>query len=120
MPVLLTSCVTPPPAQAFYNTDKSALVIKSWDDSTSEMVQPAVSKRENNNELLVTAITLPQHQTAVVIMENYTEPQIGQQFRDRGTPLFIGLRNLGYQHIVFVQGTGVANPDGLITLADYE
>jgi hypothetical protein len=34
--------------------------------------------------------------------------------------LFVGLRYLGYQHIVFLQGRGVANPDGLITLAEYE
>jgi hypothetical protein len=117
--ILLTSCATQPPPQAFYNTDSTALVIKSLDDNTSQMVQPAVSKQENNDKLLAKAMALPQHQTAVVILENYTEPQIGEQFRDRGTSLFVGLRNLGYQHIVFVQGMGVANPDGLMTLAEY-
>ncbi len=84
------------------------------------MVQPVGSQREGNDNVLAKAKTLAQHQTAVVILENYTEPQIGSQFRDRGTPLFVGLRNLGYQHIIFVQGAGVANPEGLITLADYE
>jgi hypothetical protein len=120
LPILLTSCTTAPPAQAFHNTDNTALVIKSLDDNTSQMVQPAVSNRENNDKLFAKAMTLSQHQTAVVILENYTEPQIGEQFRDRGTSLFVGLRNLGYQHIVFVQGMGVANPDGLITLAEYD
>jgi hypothetical protein len=120
LPILLTSCATPPPPQAFHNTDNTALVIKSLDDNTSQMVQPAVSNRENNDKLFAKAMTLPQHQTAVVILENYTEPRIGEQFRDRGTSLFVGLRNLGYQHIVFVQGMGVANPDGLITLAEYD
>ena len=118
--IMLTSCATPQPPQAFHNTDSTALVIKSLDDNTSQMMQPAVSSRENNDKLLAKAMTLPQRQTAVVILENYTEPQIGEQFRDRGTPLFVGLRNLGYQHIVFVQGMGVANPDGLITLAEYD
>jgi hypothetical protein len=55
----------------------------------------------------------------VVILENYTEEEIGGQFRDRGTPWVVGLRNLGYQHIVFLQGLGVANPEGLITIVQY-
>jgi hypothetical protein len=62
---------------------------------------------------------LSEHQEAVVILENYTELKIGEQFRDRGTALFVGLRNLGYQHIVFLQGNGVANPEGLVTLVEY-
>jgi len=118
--MLLTSCATPEPPQAFHNTDSTALVIKSLDDGTCQMIQPAISGRENNDNLLAKAMTLPQHQTAVVILENYTESQIGEQFRDRGTPLFVGLRHLGYQHIVFVQGLGVANPEGLMTLAEYD
>ena len=120
LPVILSSCATPPPPQAFHNTDNTALVIRSLDDNICQMVQPAPSKREGYDNILALAKALTQHQTAVVIMENYTEPQIGSQFRDRGTPLFVGLRNLGYQHIVFVQGTGVANPEGLITLVNYD
>jgi hypothetical protein len=120
LPVILSSCVTPPPPQAFHNTDNTALVIRSLDENTCQMIQPSPSKREGYDDILALAKALAQHQTAVVILENYTEPQIGSQFRDRGTPLFVGLRNLGYQHIVFVQGTGVANPEGLITLANYD
>jgi hypothetical protein len=120
LPLLLTSCATPPPPQAFHNTDNTALIIKSLDDGMCQMVQPTSSAREKNDQLFAKAMGLSQHQTAVVIMENYTELQIGSQFRDRGTPLFLGLRNLGYQHIVFVQGTGIANPEGLITLAEYD
>ena len=107
LPVMLGSCVTPPPPQAFHNTDNTALVIRSLDDDTCQMVQPAPSKREGNDNVLARAKALTQHQTAVVIMENYTELEIGRQFRDSGTPLFVGLRNLGYQHIIFVQGAGV-------------
>jgi len=118
--IMLTSCATPPPPQAFHNTDSTALVIKSLDDTTCQMVGPAASNREGNDNVLALAKALPQHLTAVVMLENYTEPQIGEQFRDRGTVLFVGLRYLGYQHIVFLQGRGVANPDGLITLAEYE
>jgi hypothetical protein len=120
LPVMLTSCVTAPPPEVFHNTDNTALVIKSLDDNTCQMIHPAPSKREGYDNILAMAKVLAQHQTAVVIMENYTEPEIGNQFRDRGTPLFVGLRNLGYQHIVFVQGTGVASPEGLITLANYD
>jgi hypothetical protein len=118
--ITLTSCATqPPPPQAFHNTDNNALVIASLDDKTCQMIQPTPSRGEKNEAVLAKALTLPQHQAAVVILENYTEPQIGDQFRDRGTALFVGLRNLGYQHIVFLQGNGVANPEGLMTLAEY-
>jgi hypothetical protein len=117
--IMLTSCATPQPPQAFHNTDSTALVIASLDDTTCQMVEPAASNREGNDNVLALAMALPQHQAAVVILENYTEPKIGDQFRDRGTAWFVGLRNLGYQHIVFLQGNGVANPEGLITLAEY-
>jgi hypothetical protein len=30
------------------------------------------------------------------------------------------LRNLGYQHIVFLQGRDVSDPEGLITLVKYD
>jgi hypothetical protein len=117
--ILLTSCAVPQPAQSFYHADSTALVIKSLENGTGQMVQPTISKWENNDSILARAMALPQRQTAVVILENYTEPQIGEQFRSRGTPLFVGLRHLGYQHIVFVQGAGVASPEGLMTLAEY-
>jgi hypothetical protein len=117
--IMLTSCATPQPPQAFHNTDSTALVIASLDDTTCQMVEPAASNREGNDNVLALAKALSQHQAAVVILENYTEPKIGDQFRDRGTAWFVGLRNLGYQHIVFLQGNGVANPEGLMTLAEY-
>jgi hypothetical protein len=119
VPVLLTSCATPQPPQAFYSTDDAALVIKSLDEGTSQILRPLSTGRENNDILLAKAMTLPQRQTAVVIMENYTEPRIGEQFRGRGTAWFVGLRHLGYQHIVFVQGMGGNSPEGLLTLAEY-
>jgi len=117
---LLTSCETQPlPPQTFHNTDSAPLVIASLDDQTCQMLQPTITGGEKNEAVLAKAMTLPRHQAAVVILENYTEPRIGEQFRDRGTALFVGLRNLGYQHIVFLQGNGVANPEGLTTLAEY-
>ena len=117
--IFLTSCATPPPPVAFHNTDSTALVIKSLDGQTSQMLRPSTSSQAKNDQILSIAQTLPQHQTAVVMLENYTEPRLGQQFRDRGTPLFICLRGLGYQHIIFVQGQNVPDPNGLITLAEY-
>ena len=52
-------------------------------------------------------MALPEHQTAVVILENYDEAEIGDHFRDRGTTWFVALRSLGYQHIFFLQGKSV-------------
>jgi hypothetical protein len=121
LPVLLSSCATPPPPQAYHDTDHTALVIESLDGRTSRIVQPTASAMVvANDKVLNTARAFTQHQTAVVILENYTEAQIGDQFRDRGTPWFIGLRCLGYEHIVFLQGNGGHDPDGLITLAKYD
>jgi hypothetical protein len=116
--IISTSCATP--SRAFHNTDHTALVIQSWDNQTCQMLQPATSARESNDQLLARAVALPQHQTAVVILENYTEQEFGDQFRDRGTPWVVGLKNLGYQHIVFLQGVDVANPEGLTTLVRYD
>lgn len=119
LPLLLVSCATPPPPQVFRNTDSTALVIKSLDNTTCQILQPTASAPAANDQTINQAKLLPQHQTAVVILENYTEPKLGDQYRDRGTPLFINLRALGYEHIVFVQGQNVPDPNGLITLAEY-
>jgi hypothetical protein len=118
--IMLTSCATPMPPQAFHNTDNTALVIESLEGRTCRMLQPTVSGREDSDELLAKATKLSQHQTAVVILENYTEPRFGAQFRDRGSLWFICLRSLGYQHIVFLQGRDVSNPEGLTTLVEYD
>jgi hypothetical protein len=120
LPLFLTACATPKPPQAFHKTDDSALVIESLDMKTSKIVEPTVSGKVANDTILNAATALPKHETAVVILENYTESSIGDQFRDRGTPWFVGLRNLGYEHIVFLQGRGVTDPEGLITLAKYD
>jgi hypothetical protein len=115
--VASTSCSTP--SRAFHNTDPTALVIQSYNNQTSRMLRPKTSVRENNDQLLAEGATLAQHQTAVVILEDYTEEEIGDQFRDRGTSWVVGLRRLGYEHIVFLKGLGVASPEGLITIAQY-
>ena len=118
--ITLTSCTTPQPPQAFHNTDNTALIVESLDGRTCQMLQPTASGREDSDKLLAKAMNLSQHQTAVVILENYNEPQFGAQFRDRGSLWFVGLRSLGYQHIVFLQGKGTNNPEGLTTLVEYE
>ena len=53
--ITLTSCATPKPPQAFHNTDNTALVIASLDDKTCQMVEPAASKREGNDNVLALA-----------------------------------------------------------------
>jgi len=118
--ISLTSCATSRPPQAFHKTDNSALIIQSLDDKTCQMIEPTTSVKEDNDAVLATAMTLSQRETAVVILENYTEPKAGRQYRERSTPWFVGLRGLGYQHIVFLKGLEVANPEGLITLVQYD
>ena len=116
--VLLTSCATP--SRAFHSTDSTALVIQSFNDQTAKMLQPTVSDKKSNDELMAEAAALSQHQTAVVILEGYTDEEIGDQFRDRGTPWVVGLRRLGYEHIIFLKGLDVPNPEGLFTIVKYD
>jgi hypothetical protein len=120
IPVLLTSCATPQPPQAFHKVDNTALVIDSLDNNTCQVIEPTTLGKQQNDQVLTMAHKLSQHQTAVVILENYNELQPGTEFRDRTTSLFVGLRGAGYEHIVFLQGKGVNNPEGLITLANYD
>jgi hypothetical protein len=120
LPVLITSCATPQPPQAFHNTDNNALIVASLDSQTCQVIQPTPTDKEPNDALLNQVRQLPQHQTAVVILENYSETQPGHEFRDRGVDLFVGLRGAGYQHIVFLHGNGGVNPDGLLTVANYD
>lgn len=120
LPLFISACATPKPPQAFHNTDQTALVIDSINGNESQIVMPKPTRAENNDSVLAAAMSLSKHQTAVVILENYSENRIGQQFRDRGTPWFLGLRELGYEHIYFLQGNGANNPEGLPTLVEYE
>jgi hypothetical protein len=116
--VISTSCATPP--RMFHNYDNTALVIDSLDNQTCRMLRPDASASEANDKFLARAAALPKSETAVVILENYTESQIGDQFRDRGTYWLVSLRNLGYRHVVLLQGQDIADPEGLKILADYE
>jgi len=120
LPLILSSCATSQPPQAFHNTDHSALIVESLDGASCAVVAPTAITRINDSNLLDQARNFPQHQTAVVILENYSEPQLGHEFRDRTMGWFIGLRGLGYQHIVFLRGNGVNDPNGLPTLAEYD
>jgi hypothetical protein len=120
LPAILSSCASPPPPVAYHNADHSALIVQSLDGSSCQVVAPTAMNREQDAHLLEQAKTFAAHQTAVVILENYNEPQLGHEFRDRTLGWFIGLRGLGYQHIFFLRGNGVNNPDGLPTLAEYD
>jgi hypothetical protein len=120
LPLILTSCATPNPPVAFHKTDNTTLIIESLDGRICQMLQPTASAKEENDKLLGQAKFLQQHQTAVVILENYTESRIGEQFNDRGTEWFVALRGLGYEHIYFLQGNGVTDPEGLPTIIRYD
>jgi hypothetical protein len=115
--VVLTSCASVKPG--FHNDDNTALVVQSFNDQTSQMLQPKTTAKESNDEVLAEVAKLTQRQTAVVILEDYYEEEIGDQFRDRGTPWMVGLRRLGYPHIVFLKGLGVPNPENLPIVVQY-
>ncbi len=120
LPVFITACSTPMKPQAFHAQDGNAVVIKSVDARTSEIIAPAGSGPVANTDVMGKVSALPGHQTAVVILENYNEAQVGDEFRNRSTPWFIGLRTLGYEHVVFLQGQNTDNPEGLVTIARYD
>jgi hypothetical protein len=116
--IISTSCATPP--RTFHNYDNTALVIDSLDSQTCRMLRPAASVSEDNNQFLARAATLSKSETAVVILENYTESKIGDQFHDRGTYWLVSLRNIGYRRVVFLQGQGITDPEGLRILVEYD
>jgi hypothetical protein len=120
LPVLLASCATHRPPVAFHNTDDSALIVKSIDLQSCQVIAPTTTSKLDNATVLGQAKTFAQHQTAVVILENYNEPQLGPEFRDRTLVWFMELRGLGYQRIVFLQGRDAPDAEGLPTLAEYD
>ena len=120
LPVLLASCASSRPPQAFHNTDNSAFIVESLDTRSCQVLAPTTISKAENFRVLDQAKSFAQHQTAVVILENYSEPRLGQEFRNRTLGWFIGLRGLGYQRIVFLQGNGTTDPNGLPTLAEYD
>lgn len=122
LPVVLSSCATPAPPQTYRNADAAALIVESLDAGSCRMLAPTPMEREDNARLLDRAKSLGSHQTAVVILENYSEAELGREFRDRSMGWFMGLRGLGYQRIVFLKGDGAPGANavnGMQTLADY-
>jgi hypothetical protein len=95
-------------------------VVKSLDGRFSQAVAPITIPRMENAKMLERIKTLGVPKTVVIILENYTEPQLGREFRDRVMDWFMEFRQLGCQRIVFLQGKGVADPDGLVVLAEYD
>jgi hypothetical protein len=94
--------------------------VQTFDNRTCEILAPRPSGRAENAQALNLAKTLAQHQTAVVILENFSERRLGPEFRDRSCAWFLELRGLGYEHIIFLQGADVPDPEHLITLAKYD
>ena len=120
LPVIVSSCASDAPRQAYHSTDNDALIVQSLDGHSCQVLAPTAINREEDANLLDQARAFAHHDTAIVILENYSEPQLGTEFRDRSFGWFVGLRGLGYQHIVFLKGNGVNNADGLPTLAEYD
>src|ERR1700749_1446523 len=120
LPLMITSCASPAPAPpACTVQDESALIVEAYADPNAVDNSTKDKKGRALAEVLEVARHLPQHRTAIVILENYSEASVGTEFRDRATSWFIGLRGIGYQHIIFVKGHGVPDPNGLPVVAEY-
>jgi len=117
--ILSSSCATTPPPQSLHNTDNSAVVIDSSHGKSSQMLQPATIVRQENDRILARAMKLSRDQNAIVILGSDDDSHGGLQYRIRGTPWFVELRGLDYEHAVLLQDTGVTIPEGLITLTEY-
>lgn len=119
LPVLVCSCATPRPPQAYQAGTENALIIDSLDAHSGQVVSPVTLERADNRQVLNQIKSVEKKSVAIVMLEGYAEPQPGPEFRDRSLELFMGLRQLGYQRIIFLQGHGVPQPSGLMVLARY-
>jgi len=119
LPVMLCSCATSNVPQAYHPADHNALTIKSFDARTAQVLAPTLLAQTDSAKVLDQLKTMNHCSSVVVILENYNEAQPGPAFRDRSFGWFMGLRGLGYDHIVFLQGKGVDQTDGLTVLAEY-
>ena len=73
LPVLLSSCATSQPPQAYHNTDNAALIVQSLDNRCCQVVAPTILPKEENSLVLDQAKTFSQRQTAVIILESLKE-----------------------------------------------
>jgi hypothetical protein len=120
LPAILNSCATPPPPAVFHNSNPAVVVIDSLDGPAGQIVAPSQLAKEAAGSVIDHLKSISRQTTAIIILENYSEPQLGGEFRDRSLPWFMGLRGLGYSHIVFLRGNGSPEPDGLPILAEYD
>lgn len=120
LPLVIGSCAAPRPPQAFHGTQAPVVIVESLDAHYSQLVSPVAMPKQDNVRMMEQIKNLSHQKVAIVILENYTESQPGPDFRDRSLEWFMGLRGLGFDHIVFLQGKGVPEPEGLIVLADYD
>jgi hypothetical protein len=113
------SCAAPHPTEAFQAGNNNVLVIDSLDAHSGQVLSPVAQAKADNSQVLAEIKSMEHKAMAVIILEDYREPEPGKEFRNRCMDWFMGLRQLGYQRIVFLQGQGVSQPDGLKVLAQY-
>jgi hypothetical protein len=117
--ILLTSCATTSPPQTLHNAHNDAVAIDNTNVKTNLVRQPATTVQDDNDMVAANVVNLSKRQTATTTPENNDQPQSGLEYHIHGTPWFIGLRGLRNEHVVFLQGKGASNPEGLITLTQY-
>jgi hypothetical protein len=118
VPVMLGGCASEP-APTLCRANRSLLVVDTHDSRTGQVVAPIESAKMEIVPLLDKIKSLAKAPAVIVILENYQEAKPGPVFRDRSLPWYLGLRLLGYDHVVFVQGNGLPDPDGLRVVAEY-
>ena len=119
LPVMLGSCASDPAPTMFHKASPSLLVVDSLDLRSGQLIAPKETAKMDTAQMLDTIKSFEKSHAVIIILENYREVKLGPEFRDRSLPWFLGLRRQGYEEIVFVQGKGFPDPDGLLVLAEY-
>lgn len=116
---LLTSCATTRQPQTLHNSVNDAVISQNSDVKTNPVRNPAFAGMDDSSVVAAKAMNLSKRQAPATTPANYEQPPAGLEYRIRGTSWFIGLRGLRDEHVVFLQGKGASNPEGLITLTQY-
>jgi len=115
------ACSTPDTGtgEVFHGTNNSSIVIESLNERKVQLLAPNATRVMDAPQMLDLLQTMGPRQTAILVLENYSEPQLGTEFRDRTMGWFLGLRGLGYKQIIILRGTGEPSLEGRPILAEY-
>jgi hypothetical protein len=122
--LLATACSTPrtSPVARFQEQDQANLIVRYYTDETSFVVKPQKTDGPflsilRWDDVLDVARQLPGRELAVVILVHYPSQDKADAVKTKWTSLLTGL---GYQRVVFLDGYGGRQVNGLpiLTRAD--